>query len=252
MEPAVKLFLSYSHKDKERKDEFLPYLQLLSKECNVSIWVDTMINGGDDWDKSIVKNLETSQVIVLLISPDFMLSQFCTTREMSVALDKHRNHQAIVLPILVRPLAEGKYEFNSIQTLPQADAAGLRAVSTWGEKRDEAWLRVVEGIKLAIQPILQDCQRYDIDARAQIIFTHVEQDNITQALKDLMDFCEQFAVDNDECIDEAMACKMNYESLKRQAEADIEQKEQLRHQTLKRVLKLIRNVRKTPVPQQAA
>src|SRR4051812_30022268 len=106
MEPAVKLFLSYAHADKTRREEFRPFLEMLSRECEFAVWVDTMIQPGDPWNMTIMKSLEDAQIIVLLISPDFMLSKFCSTLEMEIALRKHKSGQAIVIPVMVRPLPD--------------------------------------------------------------------------------------------------------------------------------------------------
>lgn len=142
---SVKLFYSYCHEDKAYCDELTKHLSVLKREGAISEWYDRKIEPGKNWEKEINQNLKASDVILLLISSDFVASDYCYCKEMEEALRMHDANQARIVPIIIRPVDWSSAPFAALQFLPE-DAV---PVSAW-DNRDEAWLNVVEGIRKVV------------------------------------------------------------------------------------------------------
>jgi TIR domain-containing protein len=97
------VFISYSHKDRTLRDKLGTALSTLKNENLIRDWYDGDIPPGSEWKKQIVTHLDQDQIILLLISPDFMASKFCYSIEMQQAIARHDNNQARVIPIILRP-----------------------------------------------------------------------------------------------------------------------------------------------------
>jgi len=97
----MKLFISYSHKDEQYKDQLETQLSILKRNKVVSSWHDRKIIAGQEWKGEIDNNLEESEVILLLVSPDFLDSDYCYDKEMGRAIERHDNKNAIVIPIIL-------------------------------------------------------------------------------------------------------------------------------------------------------
>ncbi|WP_437752636.1 TIR domain-containing protein [Sorangium sp. So ce1389] len=147
--PAVRrparVFFSYSHKDEALRDELETHLALLKREGLLEGWHDRRILGGEARQSEVDNHLEAADVILLLVSADFVASDYCYDTEMRRALERHDAGEARVIPIVLRPSDWSIGPFARLQALP-SDA---RAVTRW-EDRDEAWTDVAKGIRGAI------------------------------------------------------------------------------------------------------
>src|SRR5579859_7217050 len=103
LEP-VEVFCSYSHKDESLLGELKAHLAGLQRQGRISTWHDRQILAGTNWAETIDTHLETASLILLLISSDFLASDYCTGCEMKRALERHQRREAHVLPILLRPV----------------------------------------------------------------------------------------------------------------------------------------------------
>lgn len=139
---TCKIFISYSHKDENHRKDLGTHLASLERQGKVTIWHDRVIKAGDDWKGEIHQNLEDSDIVLLLISSDFIASNYCFDVEMTRALELHRTGSAVVIPIILRHCSWKELEFSKLQATPK-DA---KPVSQW-EDKDEAWLDVIESIK---------------------------------------------------------------------------------------------------------
>jgi hypothetical protein len=146
-EPVVpiRLFYSYSHKDEELRKELEEHLALLKRQGYIAGWHDRMIGAGDEWKGQLDKNLEEAQIILLLISPSFLASDYCYDIETMRALEKHDKGEAKVIPILLRPVDWEGAPFTKLQGLP----IDLRPVTTWSN-RDEAFKNIAQGIRRVV------------------------------------------------------------------------------------------------------
>jgi len=144
----VRLFYSYSHRDEELRRELETHLALLQNMGTIDQWHDRKIGAGDDWVGQIDANLEAADVVLLLISSDFLASQYCQDVEMRRALERHAAGDALVIPVVVRAVLWEGAPFAHLQMLP-TDAKPV-AGSDW-RSRDEAWLDVARGVRDAVR-----------------------------------------------------------------------------------------------------
>jgi hypothetical protein len=145
---AFTVFLSYSHKDKAFLAELRSHLVNLRKQGLISDWYDGDIVPGTEWRPLIMRHVNTDQIILLLISSDFMASDFCYSIEMDRALARHNAGEARVIPIVLRPTDYEGAAFAELLMLPTEG----KAINTWSN-RDEAWTNVVQGIRSSIRDL---------------------------------------------------------------------------------------------------
>ena len=151
---SVKIFYSYAHRDETFRDELAKHLG----RSYISEWHDREILPGINWSNEIDSHLNTSQIILLLVSADFMASDYCYGREMRRALQKQAADEAIVIPIIIRPVDWKDASFSNLQVLP----TGGKPVTSWTD-RDEAFFGIAEGVRKSINIILK--RQYMADAK---------------------------------------------------------------------------------------
>src|SRR4051794_40515153 len=100
----TKLFISYSHRDREWLDKLNAHLSLLIRRGIVHVWADTRIEIGNRWQDEIEAALTESNVAVLLVSPDFLASDFIWKEEVPKLL-AHQKEGMQILPLIARPCA---------------------------------------------------------------------------------------------------------------------------------------------------
>jgi hypothetical protein len=141
----VKVFLSYSRDDARFRDAFRAAMAHLENAGLLEIWHDPMIQPGHDWSEKIAEELEAAHIIVLLVSPAFNASGYIRGVELARALARHGTHDALLVPIFVRPVgAMDLLPFAAIQALP-IDGR-LKPVSEW-QNEDRAWAHVAEKLR---------------------------------------------------------------------------------------------------------
>lgn len=141
----MKVFISYSHEDESYMRQLNKHLTMLKRKGSITSWSDRKIIPGKEWCGEIDENIESSSIILLLVSSDFINSNYCYEKEMARALEKHELNESIVVPIIIRHCDWQEAPFSKIQGVP-TDAKPL---STWSDQ-DEAWLDVVKGLKQTI------------------------------------------------------------------------------------------------------
>ena len=99
----LKVFISYSHKDLEWLERLRVHLRPLEREYGVDFWDDTRINSGSKWKKEIENALESAKIAVLLMSADFLASEFVTTDELPPLLSAAEHRGTIILPLILSP-----------------------------------------------------------------------------------------------------------------------------------------------------
>src|SRR5437763_778051 len=116
---AVKIFFCYAHEDEALLNKLKAHLRPLQRQGLIDVWHDRNITAGTEWEQQITQHLNTAQVILLLISSDFMNSDYCYSIEMKQAIERHERGEARVIPIILRPVYWKKAPFGKIQALPQ-------------------------------------------------------------------------------------------------------------------------------------
>ncbi|BCK87959.1 hypothetical protein MIZ01_1756 [Sideroxyarcus emersonii] len=147
----LSLFISYSHKDEEYLAELEKHLSTLKREELIDTWHDREIIPGQEWERKIEAALETADIYIFLISPDFVASEYCIEKEVASALERHTEGTAIVIPIVVRSVDWLSTPLGRIQALPK-DATPIAS----SRDRDAAWLGVVKGIRAAITELKKE------------------------------------------------------------------------------------------------
>lgn len=145
----IKVFFSYSHKDEKLRDELEKHLTMLKRKGIISTWHDRKIDAGEFLDTEIDDNIKTADIILLLISVDFLASNYCYDIEMKIALERDRNKEAKVIPIILRQCDWHSAPFSNKNALPTDG----KCISSWNDM-DEAFLDVTKGIERVAKKIL--------------------------------------------------------------------------------------------------
>ncbi len=141
----LRLFYSYSHHDERFRKRLETELVLLQKEGFITAWHDRMIGAGEEWKASIDEHLENSQIILLLISSDFIASDYCYDIETRRALEKHEAGEARVVPIILR--TTDNWTSTPVGKLQALPTDGKAITGRGWHNQDEAWAAVVKGIR---------------------------------------------------------------------------------------------------------
>ena len=149
----VSLFYSYAHEDEQLRDELSGHLKILERRGLLSSWHDREIRAGEDWHSRIDQALQMSDIVLLLVSTDFINSDYIFGSELTVAMQRHAAGMTTVVPIIVRAVnieAEDAdaFPFMKLQGLP----TDLRPVTSW-PNRDEAWTNVARGLRATVKAI---------------------------------------------------------------------------------------------------
>src|SRR5262249_36847621 len=115
----VSIFISYAHEDEPLWNKLNAHLAALKREGTIDVWYDRHISPGDNFPRAISGALEAAQVIVLLVSSDFINSDYCYQVEMRRAMERHRAGQAKVLPVILRPCSWSEAPFRSLSVTPR-------------------------------------------------------------------------------------------------------------------------------------
>jgi formylglycine-generating enzyme required for sulfatase activity len=152
----LRLFVSYSHQDKDRCAELGKYLEQLQDANLIEPWTDGQILAGDNWDDEILNNLRQADIILLLISIDFLRSKYIKSKELVVAKERHAKGEAVIVPVVLRKCQwQGvHYALGQYQALPKGGKP-IYATSIQHEI-EEALDQVVEGIEKTAKQILRN------------------------------------------------------------------------------------------------
>lgn len=143
----VELFISYAHTDEKLRIELENHLKVLEKTNIISTWHDRKIIAGSEWRSEIDEHLRSSQIILLLISSDFIASEYCYGQEMHIAIQRHYNNEAIVIPIILRAVDGLELTpFGKLRVLPK----NTEPITSWNNL-DEAFSNVVKGVREIIE-----------------------------------------------------------------------------------------------------
>src|SRR5437016_2941804 len=118
MASRIEIFCCYAREDQSLLQGLKAHLMPLQRQGLITLWSDTDINAGIEWEKEINKHLNTAHIILLLVSSDFMASDYCYSKEMERAMERHERGEACVIPILFRPIIWKDAPFAKIQLLP--------------------------------------------------------------------------------------------------------------------------------------
>ncbi|PCJ43837.1 MAG: hypothetical protein COA71_00140 [SAR86 cluster bacterium] len=144
----VELFFSYSHQDEELRNELEKHLSLLRRQGVIDLWSDHRIGPGKEISGEIDQHLESADIILLLVSPDFLNSDYCYDIEMGRAMERHESGETRVIPVILRPCDWQSAPFRKFKALP-TDGKPV----TKHQTLDDAFLDITRAIREVIQQL---------------------------------------------------------------------------------------------------
>jgi hypothetical protein len=139
----LNVFYSYAHEDEEHRARLSKYLASLRREGLIKEWFDANIPAGDEFEQAINKNIYIADIIVLVISMDFINSDYCWENELPEALKLHREEKAKVIPVIIRPISIdiSATPFGKLKVLPKDG----KPITKW-TSRESGWIDVAKSI----------------------------------------------------------------------------------------------------------
>jgi hypothetical protein len=140
------IFFSYSHADEALRDQLEKQLATLKRQGVIETWHDRRIGAGQEFDHVISQHVENDDIILLLVSPDFLASDYCYDREMLRAMERHEEGSAIVIPVILRACDWHHAPFGKLLAVPTDG----KPVTQWTD-RDQALLEVTRTVRGAVE-----------------------------------------------------------------------------------------------------
>src|SRR5262245_2305666 len=145
---ALEVLFSYAHEDEKLRDELVKHLSLLQRQGVITAWHDRKITAGTEWAGAIDAHLQSAQIILMLVSADFMASDYCYDVEMQRAMARHEAKEARVIPVILRPVDWQDAPFGKLQALPTDG----KPITNW-LNQDDAFVNVARGIRAVAQEL---------------------------------------------------------------------------------------------------
>jgi len=164
----ARLFISYSHKDENLCSELRTHLKILGNSERIQTSLITGMESGVAWSTRVEDEIEKADIILLLITPDFLASEQIHQMEIKRAIERHERGETLLIPIVARASDWRSTEIARFQALPINDVP----VSSWRD-RDAAWSSVIEGVRAAIRQARTGAQ-----PKATLAISKVHLENI--------------------------------------------------------------------------
>jgi tetratricopeptide (TPR) repeat protein len=161
----IELFYSYSHKDEALKDQLVSHPSNLRRQGVIREWHDRKIGSGTEWAKEIDEHLNSAEVILLLISSDFIASEYCHEIEMKRAMERHESGEARVIPVILRSVDWSGLIFRKLQAAPKDGVP----VTKWAD-RDEAFMNVAQAIRAAVAELTRRKKESGAKSKARDLY----------------------------------------------------------------------------------
>lgn len=142
----VRVFVSYSSADRTHLKKLRTHLSLLEQQGWIVPWTDQAFTAGDTWEPILLEKLRNAELVLLLVSADFIASPYIQSVEMVEILNRHARGEVRVVPILVRPCDLAKSPLERLQVLP----LDRKPVTKWSDA-DSAWMSVVEALRKLLE-----------------------------------------------------------------------------------------------------
>ncbi len=144
------IFISYSHKDSKWLERVQTHLKPLEREGNISRWDDTLIKASEEWREKISQSLKSSKVAILLMSPNFLASDFIANNELPPLLEVAKTRGTTILSLIISPSRFEKIEsLARLQTINNPKSEPLVKLSE-GEQ-DEVLVRLSNAVEDAFK-----------------------------------------------------------------------------------------------------
>jgi hypothetical protein len=148
------IFLSYAHADEDLKKELDKSLMPLKRSGKIETWNDRELIAGQEWNAEILDELSKAEIILLLISVDFIASQYIWDKELATAMKRHEDGTAQVVPIILKNCLWQDMPFAKLQALPR----NAKPVTSY-ENRDDAFTEIAVSIKKLVEYMSSKSQK---------------------------------------------------------------------------------------------
>lgn len=150
--PILRIFCAHASQDRAYFEQLENALAVPIRQQRITVWHHGEIIPGAEFDLEIEKQFYQADIILLLISPAFMASDYCATREMQWALRRQKTGEAVIIPLIVKPTPDWEATFlGSLQVLP----TGKKPITLW-KRQDQAFADVVNGLLNVIREMQQE------------------------------------------------------------------------------------------------
>lgn len=163
--------VSYSHKDESMRDALTAHLRISEREGLLKLWYDRQLIAGDDVDGSIFRAFDEADIVLLLVSSDFIDSDYCWSKELQWALERRAKGELLVIPVILRPCRWRDAPFGALLALPRDG----KPIDSW-PNRDAAYSDVAGGVAAAAQSILRRARE---DILEKLAFTYRHNDDLS-------------------------------------------------------------------------
>lgn len=140
--PSV--FFSYSHVDEALRDQLEKQLSMLKRQGAIDTWHDRRIGAGNEFAQAIDDHVNNDDIILLLVSADFIASDYCYDIEMKRAMERHERGEAIVIPVILRACDWHHAPFGKLNAVPRDG----KPITQWPDI-DDAFLQVAKAVREA-------------------------------------------------------------------------------------------------------
>ena len=168
-EKRCRVFVSYARVDEPYRRRLEVHLAQLRRDGLVEVWSDQAVKAGSDWERDIQHRLTTADIVILLVTPDFVASHYCFDKELPEALRRHEEEGVRILPVHVKTVDLANLPFGKFQGLP----ADLRPIVAW-RRADDAWSQVARWVRRAAEEILQN--RIDLPRQRDLLEQELSED----------------------------------------------------------------------------
>lgn len=139
----IEIFSIYAHQDEKLRGQLESHLAALKRQGIINLWHDRAITASAEWRQEVDAHINSAQIILILVSPAFLASDYIYGKELERALERHARGEARVIPIILRPVDWHATSFGKLQALPRDG----KPVTSWSD-RDVAFLDIIRGIQL--------------------------------------------------------------------------------------------------------
>ena len=138
----TRIFISYARADLEHLLLLEKHLANLKRQQRIEVWTDQVLEPGVHWEPTLLQALHAADILLCLVTADFMASNFIHDVELKQSFERERLGQVRIIPVLVRPTDLEGHPLNRPQGLPR----GFLPITVW-QNSDRAWVEVVEELR---------------------------------------------------------------------------------------------------------
>jgi hypothetical protein len=142
------LVFSYAHADESLRDELEKHLSPLQRMGRIDTWHDRRVVAGEEFEVQIDQHFASADIVLLLVSPDFIASDYCYQIEMTNAVDRHNRGEAVVIPVILRPCAWHQLPFGKLL----AGTIDAKPITQFNSV-DEGFVQVVDSVSRALDKL---------------------------------------------------------------------------------------------------